>query len=493
MIYINCLLPALFLAISPVNSVKTLVNRLDPTSISEALAFYTLYPGTEEGKMALKRASHLLTGSQEHAVDLLIPHLNGGGMLSPEAKTLIDRLASHLPNRQLKGYRAKSEAEVLALPPHEIDLGRALLLSQLEGQEDLQEQVDRYCALLDVMALHILAELPKDATIKDKIRAMNCFIFEKMQFRFPPHSIYAKEIDLFTFLPSVMDNHLGVCLGVSALYLAVAQRIGLPLEAMTPPGHIYLRAQDEGKEINIETTARGIALPTEGYLNVNTKHIPTHTIKEVVGMTHQNQASLYLQHKRYAEAVQSYQKARLYMQDDPLIKQLLGFCLLFSGQKEGRQLLKETSSFAHVIAQETMVDDYLAGNVDQEGIEAIFMSVDETRESILKKQKVLLSTLERFPLFREGLEHLAVTWLQLNRPKEALEVLQKYHAIDPTNPTIEYYLAVIYGERQDYERSWHYLKQAEALTSAHNFHPKALKDVRKELIAICPEYTHSCH
>lgn len=487
----NIVLPFL-IAFSPELDTKTLWNRLDPKSVSEALAFYELYPESREGKQALARASHLFAGNDNAPVHLLTPYLQTFKMeaLSLDALEFIHKMAEGLPNRKLKGYQACSESEVLALPSHEIDLGRALLLSQLDGQPDCLEQVERYSALLDLMALQILAEVPKNAIIADKICAANRLIFEKMQFRFPPHSIYAKEIDLYTFLPSVMDNHLGVCLGVAALYLAVSQRIDLPLEAITPPGHIYIRYRDDKNCINIETTARGIDIPTDHYLNVNTRSLSVRTIKEVIGMTHVNQASLYLQNERYPEAVRCYEKACLYMPEDPLVKGLLGFCYLFIGKKEeGKRLLEQVRNFLPEgsVVKETMPEDYLNGLVDEEGIQAIFMGVDEKRESILKKQKRLQAVVERYPRFREGLEHLAITWIQLNRPKEALSLLKRYHEIDPTHPVIEYYLAALHGERHDFAKCWEHLKVSETLTKARDFYPKALRELRKELIMECPE------
>ncbi len=472
--------------------IKTVWNRLDPHSISQALAFYELYSETTEGKEALLRASRLLTGMEHASIEVLSSYLQTfqSTVLTPEAIQVINELSTALPNRRLKGYGATNEAEVLLLPPEEIDLGKALLLSQLAGRPDALQQAESYCAVLDIMALQILAELPPLPTPEDKIRATNRLIFEKMHFRFPPHSIYSKEIDLYTFLPSVMDNHLGVCLGVAALYLAIAQRIDLPLEAITPPGHIYVRYRDDERLINIETTARGIDLPTEQYLNVNTRSLAVRTIKEVVGMTHFNQASLYLQNGNYAEAARCYEKASLYMPHDPLVNELLGFCTIFIGKKEeGRALLMEArETFPEgMVAQGTMPADYLEGAVDEEGIHTVFALVDETRESILRKQAKLQQVLVKFPHFREGLEHLAITWIQLNRPKEALEVLMRYHSFDASNPTVEYYLAVLHAKREDYAHCWTYLKNAETLTAARNFHPKALRELRKAFIMECPE------
>src|SRR5262249_14956743 len=140
---------------------------------------------------------------------------------------------------------------------------RALLLSQFEN--DIKK-IHTFEAALDLMALQVLAKLTKEATAYDKIHALNQFIFFEMGFRFPPHSAYNGKIEHFTFLPHVLESRRGVCLGVSTLYLCIAERIGLSLEIITPPGHIYIRYKEGDKEKNIETTCRGVHIPTEEYL-----------------------------------------------------------------------------------------------------------------------------------------------------------------------------------------------------------------------------------
>src|SRR5262249_51455724 len=125
----------------------------------------------------------------------------------------IEQIAKPLPHNKLRGHRIETENELLQLQPYEIDLARGLLLSQLEGRADKMAQIRSYEATLDLMALQILARVPSDASPETKIRTINTFIFEEMGFRFPPHSLYSKEIDLYTFLPSVLDSHRGVCLG----------------------------------------------------------------------------------------------------------------------------------------------------------------------------------------------------------------------------------------------------------------------------------------
>ncbi len=478
------LIPAL-LGVSSLqaNPIRTLYHTLDPVSVSQMLSFYALYPESVEGKKALSRAQALL-GNQE--IGFVYPLLNHQGLFSEEELQQIETLASHLPNRKLRGYGATTEEEVWGYRSEEIDLGKALILSQL-GQE---AEARSYSAKLDLMALQILARLPKEATQEDKIREINYFIFDEMHFRFPPQSVYAENIDLYTFLPSVMDNHLGVCLGVTALYLAIAQRLDLPLEIVTPPGHIYLRLRKGENVINIETTARGINLPSETYLSVQTRKLQERTLKEVIGMTHFNQASIYLHTGEFQKAKQAYLKAQAYMKEDPLLMELLGCCYLLTGEKEkGEELLSAMKDIVpeDALVKSALAEDYLSGNVNLEGIAAMFMHVDETRDSILKKQKRLLEILSDCPCFRDGIQQLATGWIQLNRTKEAIAALEKHHAIDSQDPVVEYYLAVLYGQRNDYKSSWFYLKNALRIAEKHDCYPKALRDLKRLLTLHCPE------
>ena len=487
-------------------SLKSLYNTLDPLSISQHLAFYELYPETPEGKAALKRAWELLGGGTipSHLAHALLPHFELQGMIAlvnrqpfdPPVKltedqlNLINKMASRLSNRSLKGAHIWSKEEVLALPIEEIDLARGLLIDQFEGSPNLNDEVRQYEASLDLMALQILARLPTHVTDVEKIRAINQFVFHEMQFRFPPHSIYAKDIDLYTFLPSVIDSRQGVCLGVSILYLSLGQRLGLPLEIITPPGHIYVRYRKGDQIINIETTARGIHLPSDVYLGIDTRKLQQRTMKETIGLAFLNQASVSWTNRDHATTVALYEKALPYLKDDPLLKMFLGINYLSIGKtKQGVNLLKEVKGITldEAVSAESIPEDYLNGKIDIEGINAVFMPVDETRESIIKKQKELEKITARYPSYRAGLFQLAITWLQLGRGSEALEILQRYHRLDPNNATVEYYLSIIAAGRLDYQLAWTHLQRTETLVHARNHQPKALLSLRDQLRRTCPE------
>ena len=82
---------------------------------------------------------------------------------------------------------------------------------------------------------------------------------------------------------------------------------------------------------------------------------------------------------------------------------------------------------------------------------------------------------------------LAITYLQLGRSGEGLDILTNYHNLDPTDATVEYYLAALSTERLDYLKAWQYLKQAEILTQKRGHKPKALQSLKSALRNTCPD------
>lgn len=487
-------------------SLSALYSTLDPTSVSQHFAFYELYPNTIEGKQALKHAWELLSGGcADWDPELILPSLDPqpfinfinrspqetSPLLSHEQLAVIEKLSRHLLNRKLQGFGLWEEEALLKLPVEEIDLGRGLLLAELGASEEARPKILSYEAHLDLMALQISARLPPEATAYDKIRAINDYIFSEMRFRFPPHSLHAKDIDIYTFLPSVLDSRRGVCLGVSILYLCLAQRLGLELEAITPPGHIYVRyAGADGHILNIETTARGIDVPSEMYLGLETRKLQKRNIRQVIGLAFMNQASVSWHRNDPTTAIALYEKARPFLQDDYLLNMFLGFNYLFVGKEaEARALLEKVQGKIpdHAICADSISEDYLMGYAGADAIQAIFQEVNEQRQSILDKQKNLEEIVKKYPRFRQGVFHLAVTWLQLGREKEALPILEKYVAISPLDPTAHYYISAIHFQRRNYQKAWEALHKAEKLVWAKDHKPKALKELRLALLRACPD------
>lgn len=504
----------LFLGVFPLaagkfeKKIAVLYDSLNPSSLTELFAFYHLYPDTLQGKRAYDKAWELINRHRNLPVsplaEVILPDIDidafvymitkqaGEAMptLSERILAIVDHMTSHLHHKGLKGHHIWTKEEAQALPTHEIDLARTLLIHEFGN--DSTQRIRSYEAYIDLMALQVLATLPRNPTHLQLVEAISHYIFHEMRFRFPPHSMWAKDVDLYTFLPAVLDSRHGVCLGVSILYLSIAQRLNLPLEIVTPPGHIYVSyRKEDGTVLNIETTARGIDLPDERYLGINTCRLQRRTLKEVVGMNFFNAAATEWHKKNYQRAIELYKEAQAYLPNDPLVQTFMGYNYLFlDREEEAKPLLEQAVAHPPIdhIYPETAAADYLAGYVDGHGIKVVYQEVDETRESILQKQQNLLQILDKWPKFREGLFHTAVTYLQLGRSKEALTYLRRYHEIDSHNPTVEYYLGILCLNRFAFKEGVKHIKLCHTLVNSKGHYPLALRELKATQRQTTPFY-----
>jgi len=95
-------------------------------------------------------------------------------------------------------------------------------------------------------------------------------------------------------LPGVLRGDYGNCVGRSTLYLAVAERLGLPLRPYVLPAHVYVTWEEEGFRRNIETTDGGRERPGDG--------TPVGR-RGVLSILLSNQAALLVDAESYVEAL----------------------------------------------------------------------------------------------------------------------------------------------------------------------------------------------
>jgi regulator of sirC expression with transglutaminase-like and TPR domain len=91
----------------------------------------------------------------------------------------------------------------------------------------------------------------------DKVDALNRLIFEELKFE---REVEDESIK-FMLLPYVIEHRKGSCLGLAALYLALAERAELEVRGILVPRHLFLRH----KQRNIELLRKGSAMPDEWY------------------------------------------------------------------------------------------------------------------------------------------------------------------------------------------------------------------------------------
>lgn len=95
--------------------------------------------------------------------------------------------------------------------------------------------------------------VPREAAVH---QALNSLIFERLGI--------TPTVDLKNpgnLVPShVLIRRQGYCVGIAALYLLLAERLGAPIYAVAMPSHVFLRYDDGTTHINIETLQRGASV-----------------------------------------------------------------------------------------------------------------------------------------------------------------------------------------------------------------------------------------
>jgi len=113
------------------------------------------------------------------------------------------------------------------------------------------------------IALNAIAERVDDhhrRTGGDWVDDLNAVVFGDLG--------YVREIEStdvrFFRLPSVIADRRGSCLGLGALYLALAERLGIGLDGVMVPGHFFVRTRGPAPR-NVELLRRGEAMPDDWY------------------------------------------------------------------------------------------------------------------------------------------------------------------------------------------------------------------------------------
>jgi tetratricopeptide (TPR) repeat protein len=147
-------------------------------------------------------------------------------------------------------------AALARLPDEEIPLGKTLILaSSLVGAELTGVPVDPAAVEKEITRLadSVRPALRDRSDPRRVIAALNRFLFVEEGFTY---DCVAGNPDNF-LLDRVLGRKRGNCLGLTALYLLLAERLSLPLHGVYVPSHCFVRYEDAGVRFNIETGEKG--------------------------------------------------------------------------------------------------------------------------------------------------------------------------------------------------------------------------------------------
>ncbi len=121
--------------------------------------------------------------------------------------------------------------------------------------------IERYIECIDWYVRMIRMRIENERDPATIVQTINDFLFAELGFTYVKTG-YLKDL----FLNEVLDRRKGNCVGMSILFLALAERLELPLFGVNVPDHIFIRYDDGETKINIETGHEGISLNDSFYI-----------------------------------------------------------------------------------------------------------------------------------------------------------------------------------------------------------------------------------
>lgn len=138
---------------------------------------------------------------------------------------------------------------------HEISLLSAALLVAKDEYPALACGV--YERRMEEYAGRLSAALPTDASETQRLSRLNAFLFEELGFA-------GDERDYFdprnSYLNEVLDRRLGNPISLAIVQITLAQRLGLPLEGVSFPGHFLVRMPLDDGIVVLDPFHRGRTL-----------------------------------------------------------------------------------------------------------------------------------------------------------------------------------------------------------------------------------------
>ncbi|HBG77531.1 MAG TPA: hypothetical protein DDW84_01600 [Phycisphaerales bacterium] len=341
---------------------------------------------------------------------------------------------------QKAGLYANSIEKALELSENDIDLATAVLL--VSKRWDTSINIEFYRNQIDEIARTVSDRLNGKNPLYDgqeTTEIISKILFEEMGFR--PVDNARNPEDLF--LHTVLNNKRGYCLSLSILYLAVAERLNLPVNGVVVPGHFFVRYSDGSKSFNIETTQKGANAPDKHYIKEfkvpqdgrRNLYLRNLSRRETIGCFFNNLANVYFDDGNIDNAYYYQQKA---VDIAPL-------------------LAEARTNLGNIFLKKNMADMAVQQYVAAIEINPADAKTHHNLANAYAKQNQQDKAIEQYkialrydPNFIEIYKGLAGAYNSQGQSDKAVEILKKATDINPRDADIYVTLGNIYQERQNY-------------------------------------------
>ncbi len=223
--------------------------------------------------------------------------------------------------RQVQYPDSKLFQDLVQADDESLDIAKISLL--IAKEENPEIKINNYVECIDWYVKMIKSRILDKNEPESIIEIINDFLFDELGFTYVKTG---KLEDLY--LNDVIDRRKGNCVGMSILYLAIAERLRLPLFGVKVPEHIFIRYDNGETKINMETGHEGINLPDSFYVTHSIERFDKESVengcylrnltkKEVISNVFLNRSKIKREDGALKEALDDCNKAILLRPRDP--------------------------------------------------------------------------------------------------------------------------------------------------------------------------------
>ena len=229
---------------------------------------------------------------------------------------------------------------ISSLPDREVSLSGALFLVSARAALDLECRKAEGAMVekeLDRIAKRVSASIGNavSADPGSTIAAMNRVVYDEEKFAYDP----APGDPGNYLLDRVLANKRGNCLGLTVVFLSLAERLGAPVFGVYAPSHCFARYEGNGARINIETGAAGGERGDDWYvrkfrIGEGRPYLRSLGKKEMIGVFLKSVGAAYSRQGRDEEALRLYREATAFYPGLPDVYYNAGVSLQKLGRHE---------------------------------------------------------------------------------------------------------------------------------------------------------------
>lgn len=219
--------------------------------------------------------------------------------------------------------------------------GTDLTRIALEIARDAYPKLDPepYLAQIDALAARVHERCPAEARTRHILGQINWVLFVEEGFRGNTDAYYDPRN---SYLNDVMDRRMGIPISLSVLYLALADRLGLPMSGVNLPAHFLIRTGQGEGTIFVDPFHAGALLDRQGcadrvtevtgqQITLTEAQLRPCPLPLVVARMLRNLKAVYLQGHDFLAALPVLRRLVALARHDPQERRDLGTVCVYTG------------------------------------------------------------------------------------------------------------------------------------------------------------------